>query len=857
MNTLFISLSGTELTPWLISSVCAVLVMAGQSLIAMAGFAPKRDSLDSTRPGYHPGDIQISEFLADNKRLRKDEDGDSSDWIEIFNSGSTAANLDGWFLTDDPRNLRKWRCADVALPPNGYLVVFASGKNKASAAGVLHTNFKLSAEGEYLALVSPMRIVVSEFWPAYPKQYTDVSYGREHGPQRGLGYMAEPTPGAPNSSIGMDLAPEVQFSRASGTFEHRFSLTLSTSSAEAVIHYTLDGSFPTDLSGVYVEPIWITNSVQVRARAFQGGLLPGTVRSETFLLITEDITNFKSDLPVLFLHTLGQDVSAIRKFACLSVFEPIHGVTSFTNEPVLTTRLGMNFRGGVAPNSKASFTVEFWDESDQDKDLEILGLPAESDWVLYAPKAQDAVLIQNPFVHQLSRDMGRYAPRTRVVEVFLNTGGGPIGAANYNGIYVLEEKIKIAKNRIDLAQLRPEHVRLPEITGGYLLQIDLLRPGETGLFPYEPTMIVFVDPPEKEIALPERDPQEQYIRGYFQDFLCAINGPNWIDPGLGYASYIDAPSWIDWHILQVLSGNIDAMAKSTYFYKPRGGKIVFGPPWDFDLAFGSGGSVSGSWGTLALFGGWWRQLLRDPELWQQWIDRYQESRRSHFSLASMHSLIDRLTAEVRQAEPREHEKWPSRFRNYHSAIDFMKNWVSNKVGWIDQQLVPAPVFSAAGGNVTPGFTLSISGPKDAIIYFTLDGTDPRLPKGELSPKAQVYAEPLTLNQTVGVIARARNPNKRQMGGPPISSPWSGPVAANFAVDQDGTSQPQLKLTPGVPLHLSFLAVAGRAYTIQFRDEMGVGSWQTSSSVTGPSVGGTITLEISATNKARFYRVVTR
>ena len=88
----------------------------------------------ATRPAM------ISE-LADNRRTLNDEDGDSSDWIEMFNAGDTAASLNGWFLTNSRTNLTQWRFPDVVLPPNGFLVVFASKKNRTDITGRLHTNF--------------------------------------------------------------------------------------------------------------------------------------------------------------------------------------------------------------------------------------------------------------------------------------------------------------------------------------------------------------------------------------------------------------------------------------------------------------------------------------------------------------------------------------------------------------------------------------------------------------------------------------------------------------------------------------------------------------------------------------------
>ena len=111
----------------------------------------------------------------------------------------------------------------------------------------------------------------------------------------------------------------------------------------------------------------------------------------------------------------------------------------------------------------------------------MLGLPSESDWVLYAPNHFDKVLLHNPVGYQVSRDIGRYASRTRMVEVFLKddgNGNGMItanvattgaGMGDYNGVYVLEEKIKRNDERVDIERLEPFQTNSPTITGGYLV----------------------------------------------------------------------------------------------------------------------------------------------------------------------------------------------------------------------------------------------------------------------------------------------------------------------------------------------------------------------------------------------------
>ena len=122
--------------------------------------------------------VILSEFMADNSHTLPDEDGSFEDWIEIYNTSSSPANLDGWYLTDDANDLTKWRFPATNLDAGGFLVVFASGKDRRVAGAPLHTQFKLSADGEYLALVVPDGMTIAtEFAPKYPRQVPDVSFG--------------------------------------------------------------------------------------------------------------------------------------------------------------------------------------------------------------------------------------------------------------------------------------------------------------------------------------------------------------------------------------------------------------------------------------------------------------------------------------------------------------------------------------------------------------------------------------------------------------------------------------------------------------------------------------------------------
>jgi hypothetical protein len=141
------------------------LVAALAAWLAAAGSLPSQELL------------LINEFLASNATSLRDADGESSDWIEILNPGSAPVALGGWALTDNALEPKKWLFPPLEIAAGGFLVVFASGKDRRVAGAELHTNFKLEASGEFLALVRPDGSAAHAYGPRYPRQRTDFSYG--------------------------------------------------------------------------------------------------------------------------------------------------------------------------------------------------------------------------------------------------------------------------------------------------------------------------------------------------------------------------------------------------------------------------------------------------------------------------------------------------------------------------------------------------------------------------------------------------------------------------------------------------------------------------------------------------------
>ena len=375
--------------------------------------------------------------------------------------------------------------------------------------------------------------------------------------------------------------------------------------------------------------------------------MPGPLHSESYLQLDACLVETNSNLPAIVIYNFGAGGVPVDdyQFVNMSLYEPQGGITSLTNLPTLTARAGIHLHGSSTLDlPKQAFSVDFWDDLDNDADYSPLGLPAESDFVLYAPDNFEPVLIHNPLIYQLSNEIGRYAPRTRFVEVYLNTTGGPVTAANYNGIYVLEEKIKWDKNRVDITKihsvdnLNPQDNTAPNVTGGYMMKIDRLGPGESG-FNAAGQTIVYNYPKEPEINTPQRAPQKQYLQNYMDSFGAALNGANYTSPINGYRAFVDVPSWIDHHILNVTAFNVDALRLSAYFYKDRTNELVFGPIWDFDRSQGSTDGRDFSprfwrapipdYGTDYFNYPWWGRMFTDIDFWQAWIDRYEDLRAGH------------------------------------------------------------------------------------------------------------------------------------------------------------------------------------------------------------------------------------
>ncbi|MBT7579663.1 MAG: T9SS type A sorting domain-containing protein [Candidatus Marinimicrobia bacterium] len=245
------------------------------------------------------GQVVINELMASNDITVFDEQGEYDDWLELYNTTSSNIDISGMHLTDDLSELTKWTIpAGTEIPPYGFLLLWA---DRNEADGSLHTNFKLNANGEHLALVSSDGTTILDDI-VFSTQITDISFGRFPDGGENWHYLTVPSPEFENYEselIGISSTP--LFSNAAGYYMENLLLELSSETTEGTIYYTRDGSTPTPNDFPYTAPFHIftgSDSIEViKARTFRDGYFPSGTVTNTYLL------NPAFNLPVISLST--------------------------------------------------------------------------------------------------------------------------------------------------------------------------------------------------------------------------------------------------------------------------------------------------------------------------------------------------------------------------------------------------------------------------------------------------------------------------------------------------------------------------------------------------------------------------
>jgi hypothetical protein len=766
----------------------------------------------------HPaGHLVISEFMADNESTLADEDGTFSDWIEIYNPTTTAINLAGYYLTDEEGNPTKWGFPDLELAGGGYLVVFASGKDRTDPAAPLHTNFELNKDGEYLALVGPGPSLVHAFGPAYPVQRADIAYGIMGGDVNVELYLGLPTPGAANNEM-LPPPPPVEFSRPGGFFTEAIQVTLTAARPAVGIRFTRDGSVPGPTNGtVYTGPIPISGTTRLRAVAIGEDGQVSRIAGVSYIKLAADLAGYASPLPILVIDNFGAGVilqkgwnstgagikQVPRQAAIWATFDRVGGSSALSNAPQMFSLVGIRGRGAYSTQWRQKpYSVEAMDEHGEEVKVSPLGMPAHADWVLYFPDPddnKDPTLFFNTFAYELSKTMGQHAVRFRWVEAFINEDGGELRLADRRGVYAIIEKVARGEERLNFQRLSADGT-----AGGWLLNINRMDPEpETGWptangatqpwyfhtagpnriqqtppnatvqgddIPQQYNAFINFDNPNGYVINPN---QRAAIESWFKQFEDVLfNNAVWRDPVLGYRRYIDEREFAEYFILNVLTRNGDGMLLSLFPWKGDDGKLRIGPAWDFNwnpyyISGGPTGSLLHRSDQL-----WYTRLFADSDFYQLYIDRWWALRRGPLSNPAMAAIIDGQAADI-TLDKALLNGLPST-SEWTNRLGRMKSWLQARADWIDSNYLAPPLFVQEGGNVPDGFPVAIIS-TNGVLYFTTDGSDPRAPGGAVAGAAQAYQEPVAIRAPTRLLARIKN-----------GTNWSGLATAVFYPPQDLT-----------------------------------------------------------------------
>ncbi|RYF74164.1 MAG: T9SS type A sorting domain-containing protein [Cytophagaceae bacterium] len=476
-------------------------------------------------------------------------------------------------------------------------------------------------------------------------------------------------------------------------------------------------------------------------------LLPALAKGQSF---------FDSNLPIILIDTRGGTIVDDPKIvADMRIIDNGTGKRNvITDKASFSSVIGIELRGATSQLffPKKPYGIELRDSTGINSVTKsVLGMPSESDWVLNATYS-DKTLVRETLTYDFYRKMSPYyASRFRYCELVLN--------GEYKGIYILMERLKRDKNRVNITSIKKTDITGDAVTGGYILKIDKTEGSAsvTWTSPYTAgssrvPVRIQIDRPKPEDLAPE---QIQYISRYVTDFENALNGPDFADPDKGFRKFADEDSFIDYLLLTEICKNVDGYRLSAYFYKDRDSKnpkIVMGPIWDYNLTYGNADYCDGNSYTGWSFDYntvcpkdiysipfWWNRLLQDLTFGKKVKAKYKALRQTILTPQRLGTFVDSTTNLVTEARIRNFTKWPVIGvyvwpngyvgSTYQKEVDYLKDWITQRLGWMDtaiEQFGVAPLATEPnalrlGPNPSVGdvlVTLPLPDPTEVVLTLT-------------------------------------------------------------------------------------------------------------------------------------------
>ena len=770
-----------------------------------------------------------------------DEDGDAEDWVELYNTGTTAVSVSGWSLTDDSALPDKWVFPARTIPAGGFLTVFLSEKNRAPSSGNLHANFSVKLTGGRLRLYNAeaTRVLVSSFDPL-PSQQPGLSYGiNASGVTR---YFSTATPNAANSGteyVAIAAAPTMSI--AAGYYTAPISVALTTPTGGASIRYTTDGTVPIATSPLYTTPLTISATTVLRAAAFLTDYAPSDATTRTYLFLADVLTQSPTgavppgwpatwganrvdygmdpdvigpgapyasralpamqaipalsivmNLPDLFDSSTGiyanaaQNGDAWERPASLELLRP-------DGQPGFQEDGGLRIRGNfsrASDNAKHSFRMFFRERYGAGKldyplfgatgadkqDVVDLRTSQDFSWAYLA--STEATFVVDSFARDLMGLMGHPTTRGDFYHLFIN--------GQYWGLYNTEERVNQSYAATYLGGLDSDYdvVKVDAFNtqvaaGDFAAWTQLWTLTEAGV--------------TSDAAL-------QALLGN------NANGTR----NTSLPIYLDAVSLCDYMLMNLIIDNrdgptyIDGNQPNNFFaVRPRDGRAGFQffahdseySMFDVNSDITGPPTAVGSTLTTSNMRRMWDKCMTNAEFKSLFADRVQKHCFANGALtpASQTAVWQTRAAQIDLAVIGESARWGDSARATPLTRDtdwvprinyFVNSWFPTRTGNVITQLrnrgyfpaLAAPTLAPTPGTVPQGTIVTLTqSPVVGVIYYTLDGTDPRNFGGVLNSAAQVWPGSLTLLNSVRLRARVKD-----------GATWSPLIEGDFFLSQDLT-----------------------------------------------------------------------
>ena len=450
-----------------------------------------------------------------------------------------------------------------------------------------------------------------------------------------------------------------------------------------------------------------------------------------------------SNLPIVVLDTYNVDIPDEPKIdGTMGIIFNGDNQMNFLSDPFneFYGQIAIEKRGSSSNSfPMKSYGLETRGPDSVNYNVSLFDWPSDNDWILYAPYT-DKAMIRNVLTYDLGRQMGQYAPRTKLCEVILN--------GSYIGVYVLMERIKINPGRVNVDPLLYSDTLDNHLTGGYIIKIDKTTAGGVIAWtsPYTaqapstgPIYYQLHDPDISEL----HPLQLNYIHNYVDNWETVLKSTNFANPQTGFRAFSDELSFIDFMLINELSKNVDGYRISTFLHKKRfseGGKLFAGPLWDFNLGWGNanycqGGQTSGweiNFNSVCQGNGslmnpfWFNRMLQDTVFANNVNCRWTDLRTSILSDSYLMTYIDSMATILTEPAIRNYNRWPilgvyvwpNNYvgNTYQEEITYMKNWILARTAWMDANMFGT--CSSLGIDNSKSFVEIVPNPAQTHITVT-------------------------------------------------------------------------------------------------------------------------------------------